>query len=429
MRIALRRWMIAVLLLLAAPPTALAQTQDDFFNPNILHEIRIVIKPIDWQTLKANFLSNDYYECNFLWRYQGKDVVSENIGIRSRGTGSRSPIKPGLRVDFNRYDDAQTFLGLKSVILRNNTQDASMMHERLSMIMFQQLGLPASREAHTRLYVNNEYVGLYTIVESVDKSFLKRNFNENDGYLFEYKWVYPYYFTYLGTDLSRYAELFNPHTHEHESDTALYAPIEAFIRTLDQSYKSSDADFTRAMADFVDLKLLLTHVAVERFVTEQDGIVGVDGTNNFYFYRFEKKNLSQFLAWDKSEAFKGVLTEPIWHFIDDVPAEKQVRLVNRALQVPELRSVYLGALAKCALAAGGAGGFLEQEIEREYNQIRAAALADPNKQCPDAGGNPAPCSNQRFEDDVEYLRQFARQRGDFVLSQVAASLPPPRRRP
>jgi hypothetical protein len=30
-----------------------SETQEDFFNPNILHEIRIVIKPIDWQTLKS----------------------------------------------------------------------------------------------------------------------------------------------------------------------------------------------------------------------------------------------------------------------------------------------------------------------------------------------------------------------------------------
>ena len=55
------------------------------------------------------------------------------------------------------------------------------------MLLFRRLGLPASREAHTKLFVNNAYVGLYTIVESVDKTFLKRNFNEDDGYLFKYR--------------------------------------------------------------------------------------------------------------------------------------------------------------------------------------------------------------------------------------------------
>ena len=65
-------------------------------------------------------------------------------------------------MDFDRYTSDQKFLGLKSFVLRNNTQDASNMHERLSMLLFRRLGLPASREAHTKLYINNEYAGLYT---------------------------------------------------------------------------------------------------------------------------------------------------------------------------------------------------------------------------------------------------------------------------
>ena len=42
------------------------------------------------------------------------------------------------------------------------------------MALFARLGLPAPREAHTRLYVNGEYAGLYSIVEAVDKVFLDR---------------------------------------------------------------------------------------------------------------------------------------------------------------------------------------------------------------------------------------------------------------
>lgn len=52
-----------------------------------------------------------------------------NAGIRSRGRGSRSGTKPGLRVDFDRYASDQTFLGLKSFILDNLTQDPSGVHE------------------------------------------------------------------------------------------------------------------------------------------------------------------------------------------------------------------------------------------------------------------------------------------------------------
>ena len=105
-----------------------------------------------------------------------------NIGIRSRGTGSRSGVKPGLRVDFDRYTTDQKFLGLKSFILRNNTQDPTDMRERVSMQLFPPHGHdPASARRMRSCTSNNEYAGLFTIVESLDKEFLQKNFSENDG--------------------------------------------------------------------------------------------------------------------------------------------------------------------------------------------------------------------------------------------------------
>ena len=77
------------------------------------------------------------------------------------------------------------------------------MHERLSMLMFRRLGEPASREAHTKLYINDQYAGLFTIVESVDKTFLKRSFGEDSGYLYKYDYPIdgtPYRFEDKGSD-------------------------------------------------------------------------------------------------------------------------------------------------------------------------------------------------------------------------------------
>src|SRR5207253_10899658 len=138
---------------------AAPNTSDPFFDDTVVHEIYLAINSKDWQSLQEHYLDNTYYPSDFKWR----DQSIHNIGIRSRGTGSRSGVKPGLRIDFDRYVTGQTFLGLKSFVLRNNTQDASNMHERLSMQLFKRVGLPASREAHTKLFINNAYGGLYTI--------------------------------------------------------------------------------------------------------------------------------------------------------------------------------------------------------------------------------------------------------------------------
>src|SRR5262245_19540882 len=123
----MRRFGLSFSLTLFIAATAAAQTQTDLFDDTVMHEIRLEMKPSDWTTLKQDYADNSYYPANFKWR----NVLVEDIGIRSRGTGSRSPIKPSLRVDFDRYEDTQKFLGLKSLILRANTQDPSMLHERL----------------------------------------------------------------------------------------------------------------------------------------------------------------------------------------------------------------------------------------------------------------------------------------------------------
>src|SRR3954467_396181 len=112
-----------------APP-APPDPSDAFFNDTVVHDVRLTVNTKDWTSLKVHFLENTYYPADLRWQ----DQVVRGVGIRSRGTGSRSDVKPGLRVDFDRYAADQKFLGLKSFIFRNQTQDASNLRERLSML-------------------------------------------------------------------------------------------------------------------------------------------------------------------------------------------------------------------------------------------------------------------------------------------------------
>ena len=145
---------LACVLLSEAAP-ALAQTSDDLFNPESLQRVELWMNSADWEKLKANFQENTYYPADFTWNGQ----TVRNIGIRSRGLGSRSAAKPGLRVDFDRYSSGQHFLGLKSFVLDNLSQDKSGIRETTVMRFFSRLGIPGPRETHCRLYVNGTYVG------------------------------------------------------------------------------------------------------------------------------------------------------------------------------------------------------------------------------------------------------------------------------
>src|SRR5881296_2852748 len=137
----------AVIIILISSALASAQTANDFFDTNVLQEIRLDVNPADWQTLKANPGSDTYYQADFHWR----TMTVTKVGIRQRGASTRNGVKPGLRIDFNRFTSGQTFLGLSAAGLDNNGQDASMMKERMVMETFTKLGMPAAREVSTKL--------------------------------------------------------------------------------------------------------------------------------------------------------------------------------------------------------------------------------------------------------------------------------------
>jgi len=379
-----------------------AQTADDFFDDRVLHEIRLRINPADWLKLKQNYLDNTYYACNMEWR--GGKV--ENIGIRSRGNGSRSEIKPALRVDFNRFEEGQEFLGLKSFVL-DNEQEPALLRERLAMAVMRRIGAPCSRRAQARVYVNNEYAGLYGVVESVDKTFLKRVFGQDDGYLYKYENPpFPWSFDYLGPDLARYSpKPFEAKTHEKDPAPA---PLEAMLRAVNQS---SDEEFIRAASEYLDLKWFLVQVAAEVFLSDVDGLLA---PNNFYLYRFEKSRLARFLPWDMDLAF-GWHEQSIWLQTDTHA------LMRRLLRVPEYRAFYLAALEMSAAAAGQSGGWLEKETRRAYEQVRNAVREDAKKRCADAHGVLGPCSNDQFEEAVSEILKFVERRSDSVRAQVDAA--------
>ena len=96
------------------------------------------------------------------------------------------------------------------------------------MSFYARLGIPAPRETHVRLYVRGEYIGLYALVESVDKEFLARVYGaigedtQNDGWLYEFVWQEDWRFTDLGTDLAAIKLRFDATTHESKSDEEKY---------------------------------------------------------------------------------------------------------------------------------------------------------------------------------------------------------------
>ena len=75
-----------------------AQTPADLFDGSILHAAYLEMNPSDWQSLKQNYLANTYYPADLRWVFGDRLVEARRVGVRSRGSGGRSPVKPGLSI-------------------------------------------------------------------------------------------------------------------------------------------------------------------------------------------------------------------------------------------------------------------------------------------------------------------------------------------
>ena len=387
---------LALVASFAALP-AQAQTTDDFFDPGALQEIRLNVNRRDLSLLREDYVENTYYTADFTWR----NVRVRNVGIRSRGVASRSSSKLALRVDFNRFASGQDFLGLKSLVLDNLWQDGSMLHEALSMAFFARMGQAAPRTSFARLYINNEYQGLYAIVESVDKSFLTRTTRENEGYLFSYQLQQQPFYGESFEELEQYKARFEPQTHEREADSTLYGPIQALFREVNEPL---DAVWRDRVERYIDLPQFVTQVAIESFLAESDGLIGVTGMNNFYVYRPGGSDKHRFFPWDKDNAFLLAEFGVQERFEDNV-------LLRQALQYDDLRDLFFETLRRaCDLSTEE--NWLDNEIVRLAALVESAVTEDSRK----------PFTTEAFFESIDVLRDFARRRPAIVREQIARKL-------
>lgn len=378
------------------PPMPPPPGRSPIFDPTVLHEVEVAMDPLDWQALRDNFQSNQYYPADVA--LDGERVPQ--AGVRSRGGATRSPIKPSLQLQFDEYARAQRFHGLRRVAVKNLTDDSSFLREYLSMATYEAIGIAAPAVSFARLTVNGEYWGLYNLIESVeDEAFLGAHFGESQGQLYQYEYPgAPYDFSYRGDDAASYVPRpFKPEL--REEDDADPAGLLALIRTINSG---PDETFAQSIAPFLDPGQVLTFLAVENAVTAGDALVGIFGMNNFYLYQYAGGSRFVFIPWDRGATFQN----PGWPLFYRIDSNV---LTRRLLADPGLTRVYLDALRRTVTE------FLNEErlgtrLEAAYTLIREAVLTDPHK----------PYGGDDFELGVEDVRSVVAGRRNDVLRQLDA---------
>jgi hypothetical protein len=269
----------------------------------------------------------------------------QDVAVRYKGNGtymeSRGALKRSVKIDLNKYVKGQKLAGRTTLNLHSNVADASWMNEVLSHRLYREAGVPAPRTAYARVYLtvpgqyDRQYVGLYSLVENVDKEFLDDHFDSKKGAL--YKPVTPSLFTDLGDAWAKYQQTYDP---KDEITTEQAQRVIDFARLVT---KGSDEEFAAKLGDYVDLDETARYFAVTVWLATMDSILALG--QNYYLYLDAKTHRFQFLPWDLDHSFGQFMGgEANARLSIQRPWRGDNRFLERLFKVEAFRTLYLAKL-------------------------------------------------------------------------------------
>ena len=331
------------LLLLFIHPALWAQlinpSIDAVYRPDELAIIRLTMAPTDKAFLlhPDNVESEVYLEAIFHMVNSQLDTILENkVGIRLRGNTSRYHEKKPFKIDFREFG-GKKFFDYKKFNLKPNVNDPSHFREPLSLLCFREMDIPAARTFPLRLYINDEYMGVYTNVEQIDDEFLNDQYGHEEGFLYKCS---------FGATLMNDGQVFNESVFEseinEEDDTR--AELNHFVHVLNTTSTSS---FATEIEKVFNVDKYLRQLAVEALIGHWDGYSY--NMNNYYlFYNGEEKRFEYF-PYDADNTWGIDWVNRDWATRDLnawARTELPMPLTKRILNVPAFKQQYVHYLAE-----------------------------------------------------------------------------------
>ena len=296
----------------------LNQPSDSLFREN-----HLPILEIDLPTGALNYINADpsaeiYVEGSLT--YNGETISP--IGIRYKGSvgafvgglsgedwlnpsGRKTATKLSMKfkIDWKGYHS--TFYDLKTLQLHSMNLDNSQMHDRLGYWLFRKMGVPAPRCIHTKLYINGEYNGLFSLVEQIDEQFTEYHFSDGSGNL--YKEVWPLKSdNSIQSDRNFYQGLITNKIQGTNIDI-----IKSFAENI---LNADDSEIQTVIDHHMDLNKTIALAVVDRAIRNDDGPFhwycdwGSCQPHNFFWYENPTNNKVHLIPWDLDNAFENIIS-------------------------------------------------------------------------------------------------------------------------
>ncbi len=347
---------------------------DRLFDERVLHEVKIFSDSSDlledlFDLYKKEHLTGSYTYLNVDVLLDGERI--DSVGIRVKGGISGFDSKKPLKIDFNEFVRGKNYDGIKKVNLHQGNMEASYLREAVAYNILRTAGVKCSRTSFARVYINDEYQGLYTLVEQIDATFLKERFASNQGALYK---------ALVGLQ-------------EKIKIDSSFSPNDFF----DLVERIPISDLHSVVTDYLDLNSFLHYFAAMVMMNSVDGPIQIN--ENYYMYYEPKSARYIYIPWD----FNLALYPHAKLKLDD---NTNHRIFKRIIQNDSIKTQYLDIACRL-LDYNFTESRLGDLIDYFKTQVEAAVLEDPFY----AGGT-------SFDEAAEDLKSVIRGRIDEVSNEL-----------
>ena len=303
---------LLTLLLLSgkAPGVSRASASPEYksrlFDSDRVHTIDIRME--DWETFLETAAEETYSPCTLV--IDGETF--EQAGLRAKGNNSlRLTEDYGLRryslkVEFDHYQEGNSYYGLDKLSLDASFQDNSYLKTYMVYDMMHYMQVPTPLCSYAQVSVNGEPWGLFLAVEEPEEAFARRCFGKQHGNLYK-----PDYRSLKAenADVALQYVDDDPDSYENIFRKAKFDVTEADKQRLIRALKILDSGENLDQA--VNVDQVLRYFTVQVFVMNWDSYLGRTGHN---YFLYEEDGVISMLPWDYNLAFGTYalgMTDPI----------------------------------------------------------------------------------------------------------------------
>ncbi len=112
--------------------------------------------------------------------HEGVLFGTSAFSLMNSGNRTLYAPKPSWKINFEPGEGGGRLAGMARVNLKSMYNDPSQMREALAWRLFRKAGVPSAQHTYAKLAFDATYSGLFSVIEQVDKRFLRDHFGKND---------------------------------------------------------------------------------------------------------------------------------------------------------------------------------------------------------------------------------------------------------